>query len=64
MTSVIYAGGAIADGRSAQLRLGVSILVEDGKISWIRPAEDEGDRPADCEYVDAGGTTIVPGLVD
>jgi imidazolonepropionase-like amidohydrolase len=64
MTSVIYAGGAMADGRSAQLRLGVSILVENGKISWIRPAEDEGDRPADCEYVDAGGTTIVPGLVD
>ncbi len=64
MGSVIYSGGALADGRSGQLRLDVSILVEDGKISWIRPAGDEGDRPADCEYVDAGGTTIVPGLVD
>src|SRR5262249_43202604 len=54
----------MADGRSPQLRLGVSILVEDGRISWIRPAGDEGPRPADCQYVDAGGTTIVPGLVD
>jgi imidazolonepropionase-like amidohydrolase len=64
MGSVLYSGAAMADGRSPQLRLGVSILVEDGRISWIRPAEDEGERPADCEYVDAGGTTIVPGLVD
>jgi imidazolonepropionase-like amidohydrolase len=62
--SVLYSGAAMADGRSARLRLGVSILAEDGKISWIRPAEDEGGRPAGCEYVDAGGTTIVPGLVD
>jgi imidazolonepropionase-like amidohydrolase len=54
----------MADGRSAQLRLGVSILVQDGRISWIRPTEDEGERPAGCEYVDAGGTTVVPGLVD
>src|SRR5215472_5838250 len=54
----------MADGRSPHLRLGVSILAEDGKISWIRPTGDEGERPAGCEYVDAGGTTIVPGLVD
>src|SRR5215831_8876275 len=64
MGSVLYSGAAMADGRSPQLRLGVSILVEDGRISWIRPAGDEGPRPADCQYVDAGGTTIVPGLVD
>ena len=64
MGSVLYSGGAMADGRSPQLRLGVSVLVENGRITWIRPTEDEGGRPADCEYVDAGGTTIVPGLVD
>jgi imidazolonepropionase-like amidohydrolase len=64
MGSVLYSGGAMADGRSPQLRLGVSVLVENGRITWIRPTEDEGGRPAECEYVDAGGTTIVPGLVD
>src|SRR5215813_6423548 len=64
MGSVLYSGAAMADGRSPRLRLGVSILAEDGKISWIRPTGDEGERPAGCECVDAGGTTIVPGLVD
>ena len=64
MKSTLYRGGAMADGRSPHLQLGVSILVEDGRISWIRRSEDEGPRPTSCEYVDAGGTTIVPGLVD
>jgi imidazolonepropionase-like amidohydrolase len=62
--SVLYSGAAMADGRSPRLRLGVSILAGDGRISWIRPTGDEGECPAGCEYVDAGGTTIVPGLVD
>ena len=40
------------------------MLVSGGRISWIRPAQDEGELPAGTEVVDAGGTTIVPGLVD
>jgi imidazolonepropionase-like amidohydrolase len=62
--TVLYRDGAMADGRSAQLRLGVSVLAEDDRISWIRPTGDEGERPAGCELVDAGGSTIVPGMVD
>jgi imidazolonepropionase-like amidohydrolase len=62
--SALYRDGAMADGRSAQLRLGVSVLVEDGRVSWIRPTEDEGERPSDCVIIDAGGSTIVPGMVD
>jgi imidazolonepropionase-like amidohydrolase len=54
----------MADGRSPVLRLGVSVLVQHGRISWIRPTDDEGERPRDCEVVDAGGCTIVPGMVD
>ena len=64
MTSVIYRDAAMADGRSPQLRLGVSVMVTDGRIGWIRPAEDEGERPDGCAIVDAGGSTIVPGMVD
>jgi imidazolonepropionase-like amidohydrolase len=62
----LYRDGALADGRSSVLRLGVSILVEDGRIAWIRPSDDERDPgPADdLEIVDAGGTSIVPGMVD
>jgi len=49
--------------RSSQLRLGTSVLVRDGRIAWIRPTESEEDS-GDAVVVDAGGTTIVPGLVD
>ncbi len=62
--AVLYRDAALADGRSARLRIGVSVLVENGRISWIRPADDDGDVPPGCEIVDAGGSTIVPGLVD
>lgn len=61
---ILYRDAALADGRSAQLSVGVSVLVVDGRIVWIRPASDEGPLPDGCEVVDAGGTTIVPGMVD
>jgi imidazolonepropionase-like amidohydrolase len=60
----LYRDAALADGRSARLRVGVSLLAEDGRVRWIRPAGEEGQRPPGCEVVDAGGTTIIPGLVD
>ena len=66
MTRRLYRDGALADGRDDRLRRGVSILVEDGLITWIRPSDDEGpvDDPGDVEVVDASGSTIVPGMVD
>ncbi len=62
----LYRDGALADGRSDRLTLGVSILIEDGRIVWIRPSDDEGPvpDPAGVELVDAAGSTIVPGMVD
>ena len=66
MTARLYRDGALADGRSDRLERGVSILVEDGRIAWIRPADDEGPirEPGAVEVVDASGSTIVPGMVD
>jgi imidazolonepropionase-like amidohydrolase len=71
---VIYRDAAIADGRSDRLQLAMSVLVVDDLIVWIRPVDAEEDPrlgdPAsggpdtDLEIVDAGGTTIVPGMVD
>lgn len=63
---VLYRDGALADGRSERPTLGVSILVEDGRIRWIRPSDDEGPlgSRSSLEIVDASGSTIVPGLVD
>jgi imidazolonepropionase-like amidohydrolase len=60
----LYRNGALADGRSDRLRLGMSILVEGGRIAWIRPSDDEGPVAAGAEIVDASGSAIVPGLVD
>jgi imidazolonepropionase-like amidohydrolase len=61
----IYRDGALADGRSGRLQLGVSILVRDGRVAWIRPSEDEGPTTdGGLEVVDASGSTFVPGLVD
>lgn len=45
MNTTLYRDGALADGRSDRLRLGVSILVADGVIAWIRPSDDEGPMP-------------------
>jgi imidazolonepropionase-like amidohydrolase len=65
-TSRLYRDGALADGRSPVLSLGISILETAGRIAWIRPSDDEGPLPdpGDLEVVDASGSTIVPGLVD
>jgi imidazolonepropionase-like amidohydrolase len=63
---VLYRDAAFADGRSDQLRVGVSVLVRGRTVAWIRPSDDEGDPgSADgLEVVDASGATIVPGMVD
>lgn len=67
--TTLYRDGAIADGRSDRLRVGVSILVVDGAIAWIRPSDDEGELPSrtgpqPIEIVDASGSTFIPGMVD
>ena len=60
---VLYRDGALADGRSAGLRRNVSILVEAGRISWIRPAGGE-EEVGVVDIVDCTGATFVPGMVD
>lgn len=61
----LYREAAYADGRSASLEVAVSVLVEDGRIAWIRPTDDEPEFDSrGTEIVDASGSTIVPGMVD
>jgi imidazolonepropionase-like amidohydrolase len=63
---ILFRDAALAEGRDDRLRVGISLLVDEGRIAWIRPADDEGDPgPADgLEIVDASGATIVAGMVD
>jgi imidazolonepropionase-like amidohydrolase len=64
MPRTLYRDAALADGTGPDLRIGVSLLVEDDRIAWIRPAGDEPDPGPGTEVVDASGCTVVPGLVD
>jgi imidazolonepropionase-like amidohydrolase len=63
MPRTVYRDAALADGTGPQLQLGMSVLVEDDRIVWIRQADDEPD-PGDAAVVDCSGSTIVPGMVD
>jgi imidazolonepropionase-like amidohydrolase len=64
MTTTVYRGAALADGTGPELRQDVSVLVEDDRVRWIGPADDEPDPSSDAQVVDCSGATIVPGLVD
>ena len=60
MTATLYRDGALADGRSDRLRLGVSILVVDGTIVWIRPSDDEGPLIAPAGAGEAPRASAAP----
>ena len=60
----LYRDAALADGRSSDLQVGISVYVENRRIRWIRPFDDEGPVADGTDVVDASGSTIVPGMVD
>lgn len=62
--SILYRGAAVADGRTPSLRVGLSILVENHRITWIRPTENEPAIGPGVKVIDARGATVVPGMVD
>jgi imidazolonepropionase-like amidohydrolase len=66
VSRVLLRDGALADGRGPDVRLGVSVLIDDGIVRWIRPVDGEEDPgpPDGLAVIDASGSTIVPGMVD
>lgn len=60
---VLIRGGAFADGRSASAIQKVSLLIRDGRVSYLGPSD--GEPPTlDPEIVEIAGATIIPGFVD
>jgi imidazolonepropionase-like amidohydrolase len=53
---------ALADGTTAQLQLGIAVVVEGDHIRWLGPTEDVD--PAGAQIMDGGGATLMPGMVD
>src|SRR3989441_2367666 len=60
----LYRDAALADGSGPSLQMGVSVLVAGRRIVAMRPTSDEGILPPEVHVIDAGGSTIVPGMVD
>lgn len=61
---VLYRHVAIADGTSPDLVPSQSVAVDNGHIVWIGPDDDTPEPPIASEVIDAGGTSLVPGMVD
>lgn len=60
----LYRNTALADGTRSDLVLDQSILVRDHRIAWIGHDDEAGDPEGSTKVIDAGGATVVPGMVD
>ncbi|TWU07861.1 dihydroorotase [Stieleria varia] len=61
MTTHLIENGRLIDPRQKLDRVG-RLLIIDGCVAAIDPSD--GDLPADCPRIDAGGMIVAPGLVD
>jgi imidazolonepropionase-like amidohydrolase len=59
----LYRSAAVAHATGPDLVLDQSVLVDDGVLAWMGPDDEAPDTGVD-RLIDAGGATILPGLVD
>jgi hypothetical protein len=64
VTGTLYHGCAIVDHTTRSLAPEMAMLVVQGRVGWLGPADEAPDPGPDVELVDAGGTTAVAGMVD
>jgi imidazolonepropionase-like amidohydrolase len=60
----IYRHAAVADATGPDLELDQSLVVSDGLLAWMGHDDHLVEPDGDFRIVDAGGATVVPGLVD
>jgi imidazolonepropionase-like amidohydrolase len=60
--TTLFVNVNVFDGRSADVRKSVSVLVEGNTISEIR--DGKLDAPKGATVIDGGGRTLMPGLID
>jgi imidazolonepropionase-like amidohydrolase len=61
-TPTLFTNVSIFDGTGAKLRIGMSVLVVGEKIAAVEMGAI--NAPADATVIDAGGRTLMPGLID
>jgi imidazolonepropionase-like amidohydrolase len=61
--TLIVRNARLFDGRSAELRSGVDIVIAGNRIRAIVPAAGAG-AASDVPQIDAGGRVVIPGLID
>jgi imidazolonepropionase-like amidohydrolase len=62
MSAILFTNASVFDGEGPEMLRGAEVLVADGLIQEI--SESAIRRPSDCEAVDLGGRTLMPGLID
>lgn len=61
---ILYRHAAIADGTSAELVLDQALLVDQDRLLWLGHDDEAPEPDSSTRVIDAGGATVVPGLVD
>jgi imidazolonepropionase-like amidohydrolase len=62
MNAILFTNATLFDGLGPELRPGSQVLVAEGVIQEV--SDKALKAPADCETVDLGGRTLMPGLID
>jgi imidazolonepropionase-like amidohydrolase len=63
-STLVLLGGRYLDVRTGTLRPNGAIVLRDGRIAALHPAERRWQPPADARVVDLSGRTVLPGLID
>jgi imidazolonepropionase-like amidohydrolase len=59
----VFKGFTLIDGTGAVARANQAMILTDGRITWLGPAE-QLKAPAGAQVVDLSGKFVIPGLID